>query len=174
MFVNELNKNVCARREQRPTNLFDRAMPRRRQFSCKRVQSRTCSGYAERSRKCQEKVHGYEHYIHCCVLMLTTTETTFWATCSCHFACEVAYIIRPVVYVVVFIFTRLQNSWFTCLLQRTCQGRLKGNLLPICRPFPPQRRDTAEMPRGIIPSPCSCSACRSSLLWPTPYGGVQR
>ena len=30
--------------------------------------------------------------------------------------------------------------------KRTCQGRLKGNLLPICRPFPPQRRDTAEMP----------------------------
>ena len=30
------------------------------EFSCKRVQSRTCSGYAERSRKCQEKVHLYE------------------------------------------------------------------------------------------------------------------
>ena len=27
---------------------------KRVQFSCKRVQSRTCSGYAERSRKCQE------------------------------------------------------------------------------------------------------------------------
>ena len=27
MFVNELNKKVCARRAQRPTNLFDRAMP---------------------------------------------------------------------------------------------------------------------------------------------------
>ena len=27
MFVNELNKNVCARQAQRPTNLFDRAMP---------------------------------------------------------------------------------------------------------------------------------------------------
>ena len=24
------------------------------EFSCKQVQSRTCSGYAERSRKCQE------------------------------------------------------------------------------------------------------------------------
>ena len=58
--------------------------------------------------------------------------------------------------------------------KRTCQGRLKGNLLPICRPCPPRRRDTAEMPRGIIPSPCSCLACRFSLLWPTPYGGVQR
>ena len=58
--------------------------------------------------------------------------------------------------------------------KRTCQGRLKGNLLPICRPFPPQRRDTAEMPRGIIPNLCSCLACRFSLLWPTPYGGVLR
>ena len=27
MFVNELNKKVCARRVQRPTNLFDWAMP---------------------------------------------------------------------------------------------------------------------------------------------------
>ena len=27
MFVNELKKNVCPRREQRPTNLFDWAMP---------------------------------------------------------------------------------------------------------------------------------------------------
>ena len=27
---------------------------KRVQFSCKRVQRRTCSGYAERSRKCQE------------------------------------------------------------------------------------------------------------------------
>ena len=27
MFVNELKKNVCARLEQRPTNLFDWAMP---------------------------------------------------------------------------------------------------------------------------------------------------
>ena len=131
MFVNELNKNICARRVQRPTNLFDRAMPSRRQFSCKRVQSRTCSGYAERSRKSQskfsckrvqsrtcsgyaecsrkfqEKVHGYEHYIHCCVLMLTTTETTFLGNlqlpfcvrggvyntprclCCCHIKCKV-------------------------------------------------------------------------------------
>ncbi|MFW5586070.1 MAG: hypothetical protein ACOCNH_05720, partial [Bacteroidales bacterium] len=40
---------------------FTWIMPSRRQFSCKRVQSRTCSGYAERSRKCQEKVHLYEH-----------------------------------------------------------------------------------------------------------------
>ena len=31
MFVNELKKNVCARLEQRPTNLFDWAMPSRRQ-----------------------------------------------------------------------------------------------------------------------------------------------
>ena len=36
---------------------FTWTMSSRRQFSCKRVQSRTCSGYAERSRKCQEKVH---------------------------------------------------------------------------------------------------------------------
>ena len=27
MFVNELNKKVCARRAQSPTNLFDWAMP---------------------------------------------------------------------------------------------------------------------------------------------------
>ena len=39
---------------------FTWIMPSRSQFSCKRVQSRTCSGYAERSRKCQEKVHLYE------------------------------------------------------------------------------------------------------------------
>ena len=33
---------------------FTWTMPSRRQFSCKRVQSRIYSGYAERSRKCQE------------------------------------------------------------------------------------------------------------------------
>ena len=43
---------------------FTWIMPSRRQFSCKRVQSRTCSGYAERSRKCQEKVHLYETFAH--------------------------------------------------------------------------------------------------------------
>ena len=42
---------------------FTWIMPSRSQFSCKRVQSRTCSGYAERSRKCQEKVHLYERII---------------------------------------------------------------------------------------------------------------
>ena len=68
--------NVCARREQKPSLLglcraaanfrasecraeLVRAMPSAaenvKKFSCKRVQSRTCSGYAERSRKCQEK-----------------------------------------------------------------------------------------------------------------------
>ena len=33
---------------------FTWTMPNRSQFSCKRVQSRIYSGYAERSRKCQE------------------------------------------------------------------------------------------------------------------------
>ena len=63
--------NVCARREQKPSLLglcraaanfrasecraeLVRAMPSAaenvKKFSCKRVQSRTCSGYAERSR----------------------------------------------------------------------------------------------------------------------------
>ena len=52
---------------------LDRAMPSRRQFSCKRVQSRTCSGYAERSRKCQEKVHVYEGLVELCVKCLEGT-----------------------------------------------------------------------------------------------------
>ena len=38
-YVARSYRNVCARRVQRPTNLFGRAMPSRRQFSCKRVQS---------------------------------------------------------------------------------------------------------------------------------------
>ena len=70
-------KNVCAERKKYHgdnekylrDNLKERlckanaeaklawTMPSRSQFSCKQVQSRTCSGYAERSRKCQEKVH---------------------------------------------------------------------------------------------------------------------
>ena len=56
---------LCCRKIQRLCKAraeakFTWIMPSRRQFSCKRVQSRTCSGYAERSRKCQEKVHLYE------------------------------------------------------------------------------------------------------------------
>ena len=43
MFVNELKNNVCARREQRPTNLFDWAMPSRRQFSCKFASALACT-----------------------------------------------------------------------------------------------------------------------------------
>ena len=34
---------------------FDEALFEKFQFSCKRVQSRTCSGYAERSRKSQNQ-----------------------------------------------------------------------------------------------------------------------
>ena len=50
---------ICCRKIQRLCKAraeakFTWIMPSRRQFSCKRVQSRTCSGYAERSRKCQE------------------------------------------------------------------------------------------------------------------------
>ena len=82
--------------------------------------------------------------------------------------------VKSCIYMIVLLLKNWLVYLFTRLLQRTCQGRLKGNLLPICRPFPPRRRDTAEMPRGTIPSLCSCSACRFSLLWPTPYGGVQR
>ena len=41
-------------------HIAERGRKSQSQFSCKRVQSRTCSGYAERSRKCQEKVHLYE------------------------------------------------------------------------------------------------------------------
>ena len=47
---------LCCRKIQRLCKAraeakFTWIMPSRRQFSCKRVQSRTCSGYAERSRK---------------------------------------------------------------------------------------------------------------------------
>ena len=82
---------LCCRKIQRLCKAraeakFTWIMPSRRQFSCKRVQSRTCSGYAERSRifvqasaielahiaersrksqrKCQEKVHLYETFAH--------------------------------------------------------------------------------------------------------------
>ena len=50
--------NVCARRAQRPTNLFDRAMPSRRQTSVEN--EHLCK--ASRSRKCREKVHEYENF----------------------------------------------------------------------------------------------------------------
>ena len=40
-----------------PTNLF--FAHEFHEFSCKRVQNRTCSSYAERSRKCQRNLHEF-------------------------------------------------------------------------------------------------------------------
>ena len=65
MFVNELNKNVCARREQRPTNLFDRAMPSRRQTSVENEHLCKASAAKNLKAKCREKVHEYENvFVH--------------------------------------------------------------------------------------------------------------
>ena len=87
--------------------------------------------------------------------------------------CE-ANAVKSCIYMNVLLLKNWLVYLFTRLLQRTCRGRLKENLLPICRPCPPRRRDTAEMPLGTIPNLCSCLACRSLLLWPTPYGDVLR
>ncbi|MDD6499303.1 MAG: hypothetical protein PUF44_04295, partial [Bacteroidales bacterium] len=38
-------------------HIAERSRKSQSKFSGKRVQNRTCSGYAERSRKCREKVH---------------------------------------------------------------------------------------------------------------------
>ena len=54
MFVNELNKNVCARREQRPTNLFDWAMPSAANFRASE-RNRTCS-YCRAQQKISKKI----------------------------------------------------------------------------------------------------------------------